>query len=245
MRIVITGATSGIGRELAVQYAAAGVVLGLTGRRQDRLDEAAAACRARGAVVHTYAVDVVDRPAMATMARDFLAAAGGVDLVIANAGVGGPDKRSLDPGDADPMARLFETNVVGVVNTLVPFVPAMKAQRAGHLVAVASIAGFRALPGHAAYCASKSAVRMLMDGLGMDLRRHGIVCTSVNPGFVESELTAKNDFSMPFFLTTEVACRKIRRALARKRRAYTFPWQMALLCRLLVFAPEFIVRRLR
>lgn len=245
MRIVITGATAGIGRELAQQYAAAGVTLGLTGRRQERLDEVAAACRGKGATVHTYCVDVVDRSAMADMAKDFLAQAGGVDLVIANAGVGTPDPLSLREGDAGPMAALFETNVVGVVNTLVPFVPTMKAQQQGHLVAVASVAGFRALPKSAAYCASKAAVRMLMDGLGNDLRRHGITCTSVNPGFVESELTAKNDFPMPFMLSTAEACRRIRRALGRKRRVYTFPWPMAIAARLLSIAPAFVVRRLR
>ncbi len=245
MRVVITGATAGIGRELARQYAAAGVTLGLTGRRQERLDEVAAACRASGATVHTYAVDVVDRPAMADMARDFLAQAGGVDLVIANAGVGNPDAHSLRAGDAGPMAALFETNVVGVVNTLVPFVPTMKAQRRGHLVAIASVAGFRALPGSVAYSASKTAVRVLMEGLGMDLERHGITCTTVNPGFVESELTAKNDFPMPFILSTAEACRRIRRALTRRKRVYTFPWPMAIAARLLQVAPEFLVSRLR
>lgn len=245
MRIVITGATAGIGAELARQYAAPGVVLGLSGRRQERLDAVAGECRAKGATVHTWAVDVVDRPGMATLAREFLAAAGGVDLVIANAGVGNPDKWSLKEGDAGPMSTLFEVNVVGVSNTLVPFVPAMVAQRSGHLVAIASIAGFRALPGSASYCASKAAVQMLMDGLGMDLKRHGITCTAVNPGFVESELTAKNDFPMPFMLETPEACRRIRRALARRKRVYTFPWQMALLARVLKVAPEFVLRRLR
>jgi short-subunit dehydrogenase len=84
-----------------------------------------------------------------------------------------------------------------------------------------------------------------MEGLGMDLRRHGITCTTVNPGFVESELTAKNDFPMPFILSTPEACRRIRRALARKKRVYTFPWPMAIAARLLQVAPEFLVSRLR
>jgi short-subunit dehydrogenase len=245
MRIFITGATAGIGRELAVDYAQAGVTLGLTGRRKEKLDEAAAACRAKGAVVHTYSVDVVDRAAMAGVVKDFLAAAGGADLVIANAGVTTNEKAALDVGDAGPIGDLLHTNVIGVVNTLVPFVPTMKAQKSGHLVGVASIAGFRALPLAAGYCASKAAVRMLMNGLGMDLKRYGIVCTSVNPGFIESEMTAKNTFAMPFFLSTAEASRRIRRALARKRRAYTFPWQMAILVRVLGILPEFIVRRLR
>lgn len=245
MRIVITGATAGMGAELARQYAAQGVVLGLAGRRKDRLEAVAAECRARGAMVHIWSLDVADRAATAAMATEFLAAAGGVDLVVANAGLSVPDKDSLDTGDAGPLAGLMAVNVIGLINTLVPYVPTMKAQKKGHLVGVASIAGFRALPGFAGYCASKSAVRSFMDGLGLRLGRHGITCTSVNPGFVESEMTADNDFPMPFMLSTEAACKRIRRALARRRRVYTFPWPMAVLARLLVFAPEFVVTRLR
>jgi short-subunit dehydrogenase len=242
-RIVITGATAGIGAELARQYAAPGVVLGLTGRRADRLEETAVECRGRGAHVHTWTVDATDRPGMAEVARAYLEAARGVDLVIANAGIGGPDR--LSSGDAGPLARTIEVNVIGVLNTLVPFVPAMKEARRGHLVAVASVAGFRAVPGHTVYSASKIAVRTLMDGFGNDLVRHGILCTSVNPGFVESELTANNRFAMPFLLPTDEACRRIRRALARGRRVYTFPLPMAIVARVMAIAPGWVMRRMR
>jgi short-subunit dehydrogenase len=243
VKVVITGATAGIGAELARQYAAAGVTLGLTGRRKDRLDAVAEECRAKGATVHVYNVDVVDRPGMAELAKDFVAKAGGVDLVVANAGLGNPDK--LKEGDAAPISALLEVNVVGVTNTLVPFIPTMIAQKSGQLAAVASIAGFRALPYHAGYCASKAAVQTLLDGFAMDLRKYGISCTCVNPGFIESEMTAKNTFPMPFILKTDEAVRRMRRAIARRKRSYTFPFPWPILVRLLRFLPEFIVRRLK
>jgi NADP-dependent 3-hydroxy acid dehydrogenase YdfG len=213
VRIVITGATSGIGKEMSLQYAKPGVQLGLVGRRKERLAELAEACRERGAQATIYAVDVTDRAAMQVLAEEYLAVAKGVDLVIANAGVGSPDK--LGDGDPGPMGFLMDVNVGGVINTVVPFVPAMKAQKSGHVVAIASIAGARALPHHAAYAASKACVRMLMDGWGYYLNHHGIKTTTINPGFIRSEMTDTNEFKMPFFLETDEACRRMIRAIAK------------------------------
>lgn len=242
-RVFITGATSGIGRALAEGYAREGALLGLVGRREERLQEVAATCRARGAGTRCYAVDVTDREALRAAIDDFVAAAGGADLVIANAGRGGPDR--LSGGDPAPLANLMEVNVVGVLNTLVPFVPVLRAQGGGHLVAIASVAGSRALPGHAAYSASKAAVRTLLEGFGWALERYGIAVTCVNPGFVVSEMTASNDFPMPFLLETEEAARRIRRALRRRPRVYTFPLPMRVVSWTLRWLPAFVVRRLR
>lgn len=245
-RIVITGATSGLGRELALQYAAelgGEARLGLVGRRAERLDEVADACRAHGATAWTYPCDVTDGPAMRALAEDYLGAAGGVDLVIANAGTGGPDR--LSRGDPGPLASTLQINVIGVVNTVVPFVPAMKDQGAGHVVAIASIAGYRALPGHATYAASKRAVQVLMDGFGYDLNRWGIEVTTINPGFVVSELTANNRFPMPFLLETDDAVRRMRRAIRRRRRVYTFPLPTRLLGWSTTWLPRAVLGRLR
>ena len=243
MRIFITGATSGIGRELALQYAAGGVTLGLAGRRTERLEEAAAEVRERGGVAHVYPLDVADREACARVAEEFVQAAGGIDLVIANAGMGCVDR--LETGDATPQAKLLTVNLLGVVHTLIPFIPTMVEQRSGQLVAVASVAGYRAMPWHTAYCTSKAAVQALMEGYGMQLEQHGIRLTTINPGFVVSEITADNDFSMPFLMTTERACRKIRRAIAKKRRVYTFPWQMAWIgIPLMRLAPRWLLLRM-
>lgn len=240
MKIVITGATSGIGEALVRHYAQPGTWLGLLGRRQDRLADVAARCEAQGAALLARPIDVCDDTAMQTYASAFLEQAGGIDLVIANAGVGGPD----DFESADPAyhARLFEVNVTGVLNTLLPFIPAMQRQRHGHLAAIASVAGFRALPNATTYSATKIAVRTLMEGYGWSLHPHGIVVTTINPGYVVSEMTSQTTAYMPFLMQTEVAARKIARAIERKRRVYTFPWQMAIIARLLPYIPGAFMR---
>jgi short-subunit dehydrogenase len=241
MKIVITGATSGIGAGLALHYAQPGVTLGLLGRRQDRLAEVTTRCEKHGAAVIGEALDVRNGAAMHTFAEQFVTRADGVDLVIANAGVGQPD--DLVSGDVTPHAQQFEINVIGVLNTLIPFVPQMIRQQHGHLVAIASVAGFRALPGSTTYAATKIAVRTLMEGYSWALQPHGITVTSINPGFVVSEMTDKNEFKMPFLLSTDAAVRKIARAIQRQRRVYTFPWQMAILARLLPYLPGALLRR--
>lgn len=241
MHTVITGVTSGIGKALAVYYAQPGTTLGLLGRRQDLLTQVAAQCTAQGATVLSTALDVRDSTAMQAYAQQFLDQTGSIDLVIANAGSGAPD--DLASGNASHHAWLFEVNVIGLLNTILPFVPRMLQQQYGQLVAIASVAGFRALPGSTTYAATKIAVRALMEGYGWELQRHGIVTTTINPGFIVSEMTANNKFPMPFLLQTDVAAQRIAQAVARKRRVYTFPWPMAVLARLLPLLPGTLLAR--
>lgn len=235
MHIVITGVTSGIGKALALHYAQHGTTLGLIGRRQERLWNVATQCQTQGADVIPAALDVRDTVAMRAYAEQFIGQTGGIDLVIANAGVGALD--DLASGDAARLTFLFEVNVLGLLNTLLPFIPTMIQQRQGQLVAIASVAGFRALPGSTTYAATKVAVRTLMEGYGWELRRHGITVTTINPGFIVSEMTAANPFTMPFLLQTDVAVRRMARAIQRRRRVYTFPWPMAIATRLLPYIP--------
>lgn len=240
-RTFITGASTGLGHGLALHYAKSGAVLGLLARRQELLDELKVLCEERGAVVHVYAQDVSDTDGMGRAIADFVAAAGGVDLVIANAGVG--IKSALHEGRADEVAWLMGINVIGVTNTIVPFVPHMLAQGSGTLVAVGSVAGHRAIPGRAAYSASKACVKVFMDGLRMDLVGTGVHAMTLMPGFVETPLTAHNP-QMFFVLDVDTAVRKMTGAIASEQSTYTFPWQMSLLSRVMKVAPEALLRRL-
>ena len=238
-RIFITGTSSGIGRALAEKYAGPGVTLGLNARRTDRLEDLKSALEAKGATAYIFPGDVSDDKVMAKGAQDFIASAGGVDLVIANAGKGGPDR--LDEGNGGRLSHLVAVNVGGVLNTLLPFIPTMLEQRSGHLVTIGSVAGFRALPGRATYGATKSAVKQLMDGFRLELRGSGISVTTVCPGFVESELTDRNNFPMPFFLKTDKAVNMIVGALRQRKKTYTFPWQWRLLLPIISRIPDWMI----
>lgn len=239
-RVFITGASTGLGRGLALHYAKPGAVLGLVARRRELLDELRAECEQRGASAHVYAQDVADTAGMGRAIDEFLQAAGGADLVIANAGVG--IKSALLEGRADEVAWLMGINVVGVTNTIVPFVPALVRQGSGTLVAIGSVAGHRAIPGRAAYSASKACVKTFMDGLRMDLVGTGVHAMTLMPGFVETPLTAHNP-EMMFVLDVDTAVAEMTGAIAKARGTFTFPWQMRILSGVMKVAPEALLRK--
>jgi short-subunit dehydrogenase len=241
-RIFITGASTGIGEGLARRLAGPGVTLGLVARRRELLDALAADLREQGSTVHVHAADVSDTAAMKTIAESFLAAAGGVDLVVANAGVGIRD--GLRQGESAEVGRLMAINVVGVTGTVIPFVPAMMAQRSGVLVAIGSMAGWRALPGRTAYCASKAAVRVFMDGLRMELVGTGVHAMTICPGFVRTPMTAVLRNKLPFLVELDDALDEITGAITRRARTWSFPWQFRLLAPVLRVAPEWVIRRI-
>ncbi len=238
-QIFITGASSGIGAALAELYAeqhGAALTLGLVARRADRLSALAGRLRPLGARVLCYPADVRERERMAEVARAFVAEAGGVTLAIANAGLSRPD--GLPAGDATAAAEVVTINVAGVLHTLMPLLPTFIAQGHGHVVSIGSVAGFRGLPGKGAYCASKAAVKTLMDAWRPELRRHGVRVSTICPGWVVSEMTAANPYPMPFMLDTARAARHIVRAIAQGRGTTIFPWQMRLAVPLLRVLPE-------
>lgn len=237
-RILITGASSGIGRELAAQYAHAGWELGLVGRSIDRLEPVAHEARASDVKASIFVADVTDTGAMAQVCREF-SAGGTVDVVIACAGIGIADE--LLEGNAGAIARLYSINVIGVSNTLVPFVPLLRAQGQGTLVAVSSIAGLAALPGRVAYSSSKAAVNCFMEGLRIQLHGSGVHAMAVCPGFVHTPMTARLERPPRSALTVGVAAAKIRNAIERRKKRAVFPLTMAVQTRLLSILPDSIV----
>lgn len=233
-RIVITGASSGIGAALALHYAAPGVVLGLTGRDAGRLAAVADACRAKGAGVVADTVDVVDRAALAAWLSAF-DDAHPVDLLVANAGI---SAGSGAAGETEEQSRrIFAVNLDGVLNTVYPLLPRLRARRRGQVALVSSLAGFRGFPGAPAYCASKAAVRVWGESLRPLLAADGVGLSVVCPGFVVSRITDRNDFPMPFLMGAERAACIIADGLAANRARIAFPWPMRVMTWLVAALP--------
>lgn len=233
-RIVITGASTGIGAALAREYAKRGATLGLIARRQAELD---ALARELGGTVATYAADVRDGPALATAAADFVLRFGPPDVVIANAGVSAGNLTHLED-DIQTCQWIFDVNVVGLVKTFQPFLAGMLAARSGALVGIASVAGIRGLPGAGAYSASKSAVITYLESLRVELQGSGVNVVTIAPGYIATDMTAGNPYRMPFLLPADEAARRFVRAIDRRVRYTVIPWQMGLVAKLLRALPR-------
>ncbi len=226
MNVFITGASSGIGAALARHYAAAGANLGLYARRQVALDQLVATLPADGRVI-ARAGDVRDAKALSEAASAFITRFGAPDIVIANAGISqGTLTEHVD--DAAAFRSIFDTNVLGIVHTFQPFLAAMRERRRGTLVGIASVAGFRGLPGAGAYSASKAAAITYLESLRVELIDSGLQVVTICPGYVATPMTAKNPYRMPFLVDADSGARLTARAIERQRRFYVFPWPMAI-----------------
>jgi short-subunit dehydrogenase len=235
MRVVITGASSGIGEALAKHYASRSSVLCLISRRE-------AGAGLPGTVV-PYAVDVTDVPALERAAADFVARYGAPDLVIANAGVG-VGTQGDELADIAKLRRVLEINVTGLAATLAAFAPAMRRKGRGTLAGIASVAGFRGLAGNGAYCASKAAAITWLESLRTELHGTGVSVVCVCPGYIDTPMTRVNRYRMPFLLPADEAARRIARAIAARRRVAVIPWQMALVSIPLRLMPGWLYDRL-
>ncbi len=233
--ILITGASSGIGHALALEYAAPGITLLLAGRDQIRTDEVARACASRGAAVKTSLTPVTDRD---SLAREILAwdDSHAIDLVIANAGISGGTGKAGGESDAQ-LREIMAVNVDGTFNTVNPLIPRMSARKRGQIALMSSMAGFRGMPNAPAYSTSKVAVRAYGEAMRPLLKRDGVDVSVIFPGFVKTPLTDVNKFPMPWLITPVKAARFIRRGLASNRARIAFPWQMYLLARFMAALP--------
>jgi short-subunit dehydrogenase len=232
--ILVTGASSGLGEALALNFAEPGTTLCLHGRDASRLEEVAAECRRRGAIAISATGDVTQAAALAAWIQD-IDRRQPIDLVIANAGISGGTARGVE--GIDQTRRIFAVNVDGVINTVMPLIVPMARRERGQIAIMSSLAGFRGMPGAPAYCASKAAVRIWGEALRVELAPKGIGVSVICPGFVVTRMTAVNDFSMPMLMPAERAARVIRRGLARNRARIAFPWPMYAAARLLAALP--------
>lgn len=235
-RVFITGASSGIGAALARHYAAQGAMLGLVARREDMLQALAATLGTECAV---YALDVRDAAGLRQAAADFMQRFGVPDIVIANAGV---SRGTLtdQAEDLPAFQAVFDTNVMGMVQTFQPFMAAMRQAGSGSLAGIASVAGLRGLPGSGAYSASKAAAISYLESLRVELAGSGVSVTTICPGFIRTPMTEANPYRMPFLMDAEVAARKIARVIEQRRRYVILPWQMALIGRVMRLLPAWL-----
>ncbi len=224
-RVVITGASSGIGQALAEIYAHRGATLALIARRAEPMQ---AFARSHPDQVLTYAIDVRNTAALHEAARDFIARHGAPDVVIANAGVS-VGTATEQPDDNTVFEEVFAINVRGMMQTFQAFLPAMRDSASGALVGVASVAGFRGLPGSGAYSASKAAAISYLESLRVELRSSGIAVVTLCPGFVATPMTERNPYAMPFILPADDAARRMVKVIDRRQRFAVVPWQMAII----------------
>ncbi|MEG1969349.1 MAG: SDR family oxidoreductase [Burkholderiaceae bacterium] len=237
MKVFITGASSGIGEALAREFARRGATLGLVARRQAVLDALIEQLPGGASQHRSYAVDVTDRDALIAACRDFDAATGGADIVIANAGisVGVKTEHYEDLAEFD---RVFQTNVFAMASTFHGFIAAMKSRRHGKLVGIGSVAGIRGLPGSEAYCASKSATITYCESLRVELKKAGVEVITICPGFIRTPLTAKNPYQMPFLMEAPDFARAAADAIIAGQTYRTIPWPMGWVGKLLRLLPN-------
>ena len=223
--IFITGASSGLGRALALDYAKKGITLFLCGRSIERLEQTANACKKKGADVYTFAFDVSE----ASVCESAIHNANNIkplDLIIANAGVSGGVLGM--PENKIATLNIFQTNIWGVVHTVIPAISCFKEEKKGGQIAmISSIAGYRGMASCPAYSASKSCIKAWGEGLRGFLKPYKINVSVICPGFIETPLTDKNKFSMPFIMEPKKAAQIIRKRLEKNPAIIAFPWPMA------------------
>jgi NADP-dependent 3-hydroxy acid dehydrogenase YdfG len=228
--VFITGASSGLGRGLALHYALNGATVHAAARRQEELANLAAEAP-KGSIVPVQ-LDVQDHDALVAA----IEAAGDIDLIIANAGVGQPT--SARKMDWKVVRKIMDVNVTSACVTIAAALPRMIARNSGHVVAVSSLAAFRGMPGNASYCASKAALHTWMESVRVDLTKTKVRATTIYPGFVRTEMTAKNKYRMPFLMDLADAVQVMAKGLDRGDPTIAYPLPMVAITRTLGALPR-------
>lgn len=235
--VFITGASSGIGKALALRYHVAGFRLALVARRTAEVQSWAEVHSIDAARYKIYSADVSNADSIVAAGQACIAAQGVPDVVIASAGISiGMDTAMRE--DIDVMAQIFATNNVGMAATFHPFVAAMVARGSGALVGIGSVASIRGLPGHGAYCASKAAVTSYCESLRGELRASGVKVVTICPGYVDTPLTRENRYAMPFLMPAEAFADQAFAVIQAGHSYRVIPWQMGVVAKLLRLLPD-------
>jgi short-subunit dehydrogenase len=221
----VTGASSGIGRGVSLELARRGARVVLAARHRDALEAVAQEIHAAGGRADVTVLDVCDTAAAAAAVADWDRATGGLDLVLANAGTDAPiSPRKMEWSSVE---RVMKVNAMGALAVVTSAVRPMLERGHGTIAAVTSLAALRGLPGHGAYSASKAAVSTFLEALRAELRPHGIQVVDIRPGFVDTPMTRKNRFEMPFLMDVANAARVTVSGLEAGSAIVSYPWQLA------------------
>ncbi|CAN5575986.1 SDR family oxidoreductase [soil metagenome] len=224
--VFLTGASSGIGKALALEIAKRGAVVGLLARREELLREIVGKIEQNGGTARYFACDITDENAVADAAKNLQKEFGRIDVLIANAGIGGNNEAAREL-NAAAVTKVINTNLIGAVNAVSAVLPDMLEQKSGQLVAISSLAGFRGLPKSAAYCASKAGMTAFFESVRLDAQDKGIDVTIIQPGFSKTPLTAGREAKMPFLMELEDSIPHFLGAIENKKKFAAFPWQLA------------------
>lgn len=233
--VLVTGASSGLGHALAKRAARDCEVLVVTARREEALRDLAESLGDQCRVV-VVPLDLAEGERATRVLTESLRPLPPCDLAVLNAGM----SKHLKPGDPHyaVASATFQINLLGMVAALDAVLPGMKTRDKGHIVGISSVAGYRGLPGAAAYCASKAAMHNYLESLRCDCASSGIVISTIHPGFVRTAITAKNTFPMPFLMDLDPAADLMWRAVRRRKVHFAFPWQYRWLFRFLRLLPD-------
>lgn len=232
--VLVTGASSGIGRGLAAEMARRGASVGLLARRRDLLEAAVDEISEAGGRAMALPADVTHADQVRAAACELRRKFGYIDVLVANAGVGGTTY-AVDLCEKE-VTKVIRVNVIGAVNSVTAVIPHMVQRGSGHLVAISSLAGYRGLPKSAAYCASKAGVSALFESLRIDLAHTGVDVTIIHPGFIKTPLTAGRKH-MPYLMELDDAVVKMMRVIEKRKKTYSFPWQLATIVRACMLLP--------
>ena len=236
--VLVTGASSGIGRGLGVELARRGAAVGLLARRADTLQEVVDEIEAGGGRALALPADVTDAHAVSQAADVLRTEFGPIDVLFANAGVGGSAHAAkLEPAE---FAGVIDVNVKGVVNSVTAVIGDMIKRGQGQLVVISSLSAYRGLPKSAAYCSSKAAVSAFFESMRLDLHGSGVDVTIIHPGFIKTPLTAGRKARLPWLMELEYAVKKILKATEARKKSYAFPWQLATIVRAGMIMPIFM-----
>lgn len=240
--VLITGASSGIGAALALEFGRRGASVGLLARREEALLEVAAKVEAAGGRALAVAVDVRDavevKSAVAKVSERF----GRVDVLVANAGKG--ELTLARAFDIEVVTQVLAVNLLGAMNSVAAVLPGMLERGSGQIVGISSLAAYRGFPGSGAYCASKAALSTFFESLRVELRPSNIYVTTIHPGFIDTPMTRGRNRKMPFLQDAERAAQLMIRAIETRRRTYAFPWQLAAIARVGRWLPAALYDRM-